>query len=108
VCSDENDDETWMAKTLETGLLKYAQQNKASLIVFKDFMHSIGPSSRRSFKRLRAHGEGMPMTRLLLRYDNWTNISNAKQGYPEIFAPKFRKTERVPKIEMQVVTDIAP
>ncbi len=29
--SDEND-ETWMAKTLETGLLKYAQQNKASLM----------------------------------------------------------------------------
>src|SRR5213593_2260029 len=32
--SDKNN-ETWIAKTLETELLKYAQQNKASLIVVK-------------------------------------------------------------------------
>ncbi len=106
--SDEND-ETWMAKTLETGLLKYAQQNKASLIVFKDFYAQYRPVLAPLCSSGYARMASMPMTRLLLRYDNWDEyFRTLSKATRKDLRRKFRKTERVPKIEMQVVTDIAP
>ena len=106
--SDEND-ETWMAKTLETGLLKYAQQNKASLIVFKDFYAQYRPALAPLCSSGYVRMASMPMTRLLLRYDNWDEyFRTLSKATRKDLRRKFRKTERVPKIEMQVVTDIAP
>jgi len=106
--SDEND-ETWIAKTLETGLLKYAQQNKASLIVFKDFYAQYRPVLAPLCSSGYARMASMPMTRLLLRYDNWDEyFRTLSKATRKDLRRKFRKTERVPKIEMQVVTDIAP
>jgi len=106
--SDKND-ETWMAKTLETGLLKYAQQNKASLIVFKDFYAQYRPALAPLCSSGYVRMASMPMTRLLLRYDNWDEyFRTLSKATRKDLRRKFRKTERVPKIEMQVVTDIAP
>jgi len=106
--SDKND-ETWIAKTLETGLLKYAQQNKASLIVFKDFYAQYRPALAPLCSSGYVRMASMPMTRLLLRYDNWDEyFRRLSKATRKDLRRKFRKTERVPKIEMQVVTDIAP
>src|SRR6266576_225625 len=106
--SDEND-ETWMAKTLETGLLKYAQQNKASLIVFKDFYAQYRPVLAPLCSSGYARMASMPMTRLLLRYDNWDEyFRTLSKATRKDLRRKFRKTERAPKIEMEVVSDIAP
>jgi len=106
--SDKND-ETWIAKTLETGLLKYAQQNKASLIVFKDFYAQYRPALAPLCSSGYVRMASMPMTRLLLRYDNWDEyFQTLSKATRKDLRRKFRKTERVPKIEMQVVTDIAP
>jgi Acetyltransferase (GNAT) domain len=106
--SDKND-ETWMAKTLERGLLKYAQQNKASLIVFKDFYAQYRPALAPLCSSGYVRMASMPMTRLLLRYDNWDEyFRTLSKATRKDLRRKFRKTERAPKIEMQVVTDIAP
>jgi hypothetical protein len=106
--SDKND-ETWMAKTLERGLLKYAQQNKASLIVFKDFYAQYRPALAPLCSSGYVRMASMPMTRLLLRYDNWDEyFRTLSKATRKDLRRKFRKTEGVPKIEMQVVTDIAP
>src|SRR5437773_7357707 len=106
--SDKND-ETWMAKTLETGLLNYAQQNKASLIVFKDFYAQYRPALAPLCSSGYVRMASMPMTRLLLRYDNWDEyFRTLSKATRKDLRRKFRKTERVPTIEMQVVTDIAP
>ncbi len=106
--SDKND-EMWMAKTLETGLQKYAQRNKASLIVFKDFYAQY----RAAFAPLCSSGyvrmASMPMTRLPLLYNNWDEyFRTLSKATRKDLRRKFRKTECVPKIEMQVVSDIAP
>src|SRR5438105_10811186 len=68
--SDEND-ETWIAKTLETGLLKYAQQNKASLVVLKDFPAKYRLALETSRSNGYARIPSMPMTRLPLHYQDW-------------------------------------
>jgi predicted N-acyltransferase len=106
--SDKND-ETWMAKTLETELLKYAQQNKASLIVFKDFYAQYRPALAPLCSSGYVRMASMPMTRLPLRYDNWDEyFQTLSKATRKDLRRKFRKTERLPKIEMQVVTDVAP
>src|SRR5216117_167541 len=106
--SDKND-ETWIAKTIETGLQKYAQRNKASLIVFKDFYAQYRPALAPLCSSCYVRMASMPMTRLLLRYDNWDEyFRTLSKATRKDLRRKFRKTERVPKIEMQVVTDIAP
>ncbi len=105
----DKDDEMWMAKTLETGLQKYAQRNKASLIVFKDFYEqyraALAPLCSSGYVRMAS----MPMTRLPLLYNNWDEyFRTLSKATRKDLRRKFRKTECVPKIEMQVVSDIAP
>ncbi|PYI71279.1 MAG: GNAT family N-acetyltransferase [Verrucomicrobia bacterium] len=106
--SDEND-ETWMAKTLETGLLKYAQQNKASLIVFKDFYAEYRPALASLCSNGYARIPSMPITRLLLPYANWDEyFRTLSKATRKDLRRKFRKAERVAEIEMEVVSDITP
>src|SRR5262249_10458310 len=69
--ASEKSDEPWLAKTLETGLLKYAQQNKASLIVFKDFYAQYRPALAPLCSSGYVRMASMPMTRLPLPYNNW-------------------------------------
>ena len=102
-------DETWVANVLQASLSTYARQNKASLIVLKDF-----PATYRStLERFHLNGytriPSMPMTRLPLHYHNWDEyFRTLSKATRKDLRRKFRKAERAPKIEMQVVSDITP
>ena len=102
-------DETWVANVLQASLSPYARQNKASLIVLKDF-----PATYRSkLEGFPLNGytriPSMPMTRLPLHYHNWDEyFRTLSKATRKDLRRKFRKVERAPKIEMQLVSDITP
>ncbi len=102
-------DQQWVAKALRTSLRIYAWQNKASLVVLKDF-----PAKYRSTLevfRLNDYARipSMPMTRLPLHFENWDEYFHTlSKATRKDLRRKFRKAGRAPKIEMAVVTDIAP
>src|SRR5947207_6780215 len=51
----------------------------------------------------------MPMTRLSLHYANWDEyFGTLSKATRKDLRRKFRKTERAPKIEMEVVNDVTP
>jgi predicted N-acyltransferase len=102
-------DEAWAANALQASLSSYARQNKASLVVLKDF-----PATYRSeLKTFRIDGyariPSMPMTRLQLHYKNWDEyFRTLSKATRKDLRRKFRKAERAPRIEMEVVSDIEP
>ena len=102
-------DEPWVANALHATLLTYARQNKASLIVLKDFPAKY----RATLENFRANGyariPSMPMTRLSLKHASFDDYL-ATLGYMtrKNLRRKFRKAERAPAIDMEVVSDIAP
>src|SRR5437870_163852 len=102
-------DESWVAQALQASLRTYASQNKASLVVLKDF-----PANYRSALEMfpsngYARIPSMPMTRLALHYDNWDEyFRTLSKATRKDLRRKFRKAEHAPKIDMQVVEDIAP
>src|SRR6266496_6481493 len=106
-CHDK--DEEWTAAALRESLRTYAKQNKASLTVLKDF-----PANYRSrLETLAMNGyariPSMPMTRLSLGYENWDEyFRTLSKATRKDLRRKFRKADRVAKIEMEVVTEIAP
>src|SRR5881394_2288023 len=67
---NENDQQ-WLANALRTSLQTFARQNKASLVVLKDFPRTY----RSALETLRSNDyariPSMPMTRLPLRYEDW-------------------------------------
>jgi len=105
----DKNDEPFVAKALQSSLQIYARQNKASLVVFKDF-----PANYRSaLEVLSSSGyariPSMPMTRLSLRYKNWEEyFSTLSKATRKDLRRKFRKAERAPNIRMEVVTDVTP
>jgi predicted N-acyltransferase len=105
---DEND-QPWVAAALEAILRTYARKNKASLVVLKDF-----PANYRSpLETFRSNGyariPSMPMTRLPLGYENWDEyFRTLSKATRKDLRRKFRKAGRAAKIEMEVVTNIAP
>lgn len=107
-CNNE-DDESWLASALQSTLRTYAKQNKASLVVFKDF-----PANYRSaLETLCSHGyariPSMPMTRLSLSYADWDQyFSTLSKATRKDLRRKFRKAERAARIEMEVVNDLTP
>jgi predicted N-acyltransferase len=105
---DENDEPS-VANALQTTLRTFARQNKASLAVFKDFPANY----RLALERLRLNGyariPSMPMTRLSLQYENWDEyFRTLSKATRKDLRRKFRKAERAPKIEMEVVNDVTP
>ena len=94
---------------LRAALVRIARGSQASLIVFKDF-----PSSYRGTLRLLetngfARVPSMPLTRLALNYANWEEFfATLSKATRKDLRRKFRKAEKAPKIDMEVVTDIAP
>jgi predicted N-acyltransferase len=100
-------DEAWVANALQESLSTYARQNKASLIVLKDF-----PATYRSkLETFSLNGytriPSMPMTRLPLPYHNWDEyFRTLSKATRKDLRRKFRKAEQAPKIEMEVVSDI--
>jgi predicted N-acyltransferase len=105
----DDNDEASVANVLQATLRTFAKQNKASLIVFKDF-----PANYRStLDVLRSNGyariPSMPMTRLSLQYENWDEyFRTLSKATRKDLRRKFRKAERAPTIEMEVVHNITP
>jgi predicted N-acyltransferase len=103
------EDQQWMAEALPEALQSLARQTSPSLIVFKDFYAKY----RGDLDSLGLHGyirfPSMPMTRLSLEHASFDDYL-ASIGYTtrKSLRRKFRKTERAPKIDMEVVTDITP
>jgi predicted N-acyltransferase len=102
-------DETWLAQALPPILLSFAKQQRASLVVWKDFPATY----RSSLSALKSNGyarvPSMPMTRLRIDYKNFDEYLG-QIGYMsrKSLRRKFRKTERAAKIEMEVVIDVTP
>jgi predicted N-acyltransferase len=98
-----------VANALQATLRTLAKQNKASLIVFKDFRTNY----RSALEGLRSNGyariPSMPMTRLSLAYENWDEyFRTLSKATRKDLRRKFRKAERAPKLKMNVVNDITP
>jgi predicted N-acyltransferase len=103
------DQEQFTAEALGATLRKYARENKASLVVFKDFparyRRSLGTLRERGYTRIPS----MPMTQLNLGFQNFDEYLRTL-GYVsrKSLRRKFRKTERAAKIDMEVLNDISP
>src|SRR5438874_1528857 len=104
-CDEKN--EALVASSLQASLSTYARQNKASLIVLKDF-----PATYRSkLETFPLNGyariPSMPMTRLPLPYNNWDEyFRTLSKATRKDLRRKFRKAGQTAKIEMEVVSDI--
>lgn len=102
-------DSSWIAQALHASLRTIARQNKASLIVLKDF-----PSNYRdSLAHFSANGyervPSMPLTRLELNFSNFEDfLGSLGKITRKGLRRKFRKTERAAKIDMEVIGDITP
>src|SRR5207237_1336733 len=103
------DDEKCIAEALGSTLRDWAWANKASLVVFKDFLakyrETLAVLSRHGYTRVPS----MPMTRLALSFRDFDEYLGTL-GYisRKSLRRKFRKTERAAKIDMEVVNDITP
>jgi predicted N-acyltransferase len=106
---DEND-ETWIANALRANLRTCARQKKASLVVLKDFpakyREALGAYTSNGYARIPS----MPMTRLTLHpFQDWDDyFRTLSKASRKDLRRKFRKAERAPKIDMEVVDDITP
>src|SRR5438876_2784665 len=102
-------DETWVANALLASLRTYARQNKASLIVLKDFPANYRSALETFALNGYARIPSMPMTRLVLCYENWDEyFRTLSKATRKDLRRKFRKADRAAKIEMEVVSEIAP
>jgi hypothetical protein len=103
-------DEPWIANALRVCLRTYARQNKAALVVLKDFpakyRAALGTFASSDYARIPS----MPMTRLALHpFHDWDEyFRTLSKATRKDLRRKFRKTERAPKIDLEIVTDIAP
>ena len=102
-------DESWAANTLQTSLSAYAKQHKASLVVLKDFPATYRSALETFPSNGYARIPSMPMTRLSLHYKDWDEyFRSLSKATRKDLRRKFRKAERAPRIEMEVVSDITP
>ena len=102
-------DEVWMAKALSASLRTYARQNRASLVVLKDFPAKYRPALESFSSNGYVRIPSMPMTRLALCYEGWDEyFRTLSKATRKDLRRKFRKAERTPKINMEVVNDVTP
>ena len=103
-------EESWVANALRASLRTYARRNKASLVVLKDFpakyREALGAYTSNGYARMPS----MPMTRLALHpFQDWDEyFRTLSKATRKDLRRKFRKAERAPKIDMEVVNDITP
>ncbi len=102
-------DQTWVAKALSASLRNYARQNRASLVILKDFPAKYRPVLEIFSSNDYARIPSMPMTRLALHYHDWDEyFRTLSKATRKDLRRKFRKAERAPKIDIEVVRDITP
>jgi len=107
--ASEEKGEAWVANALWASLRTYARQNKASLIVLKDFPAKYRPALETFHLNGYARIASMPMTRLALHYEDWDEyFRTLSKATRKDLRRKFRKAARAPMIEMEVVSEIAP
>ena len=101
-------DELWVANALQATLPTYARNSKPSLIVLKDFPATYRSKLETFLLNGYARIPSMPMTRLPLPYQDWDEyFRTLSKATRKDLRRKFRKAEQAPKIEMEVVSDIA-
>ena len=107
--ANDKHDEQWVANALQATLKTYAKHNKASLVVFKDFPANYRSALETLVSNAYAYIPSMPMTRLALPYANWDEyfVTLSKATRKDL-RRKFRRAERAPKIEMEVLNDVTP
>src|SRR5713101_689898 len=96
------EDEWWVANALFASLKKYARQNKASLVVLKDFpanyRATLSAFSSDGYTRVPS----MPMTRLSLKHASFDDyLSTLGYMTRKSLRRKFRKAERAAAIDME-------
>jgi predicted N-acyltransferase len=103
-------DEPWVANALRACLRTFARQNKASLVVLKDFPSRYRPVLETFCSNGYARIPSMPMTRLPLhQFQDWDGyFRTLSKATRKDLRRKFRKTERAPRIDMEMVNDITP
>lgn len=102
-------DGTWVADALSGVLRTIAKANKASLIVLKDFPSAYRQGLRRLASSGFARVPSMPLTRLSLNYNSFDNFfATLSKATRKDLRRKFRKADRAPRIDMDLVSDITP
>ena len=100
----------WTVDALKESLTPVARRLKAALIVFKDYPKFY----RQYLDRLHDCGftrvPSMPATKLDLNFADFEGYLKTRVSYTmrKNLRKKFRKAESGPRIECEVVTDIAP
>ncbi len=107
VCLPE--DKEWAAARLHESLKTYARNNRASLVVLKDFSamyrETLRPFSSNGYVRIPS----MPMTRLRLNYSDFEQYLNSLgKATRKNLRRKFRKTESAAPIQLEVINDVTP
>lgn len=106
-CSDA--DQRWVARALHASLKSIARAEKASLVVLKDFPSSYRPVLENFSVNGYARVPSMPLTKLELNYRDFEDfLGSLGKITRKGLRRKFRKAERAPKIDLEVVTDISP
>ncbi len=99
----------WTARALHANLMTVARQNKASLIVLKDFPSNYRDSLAHFSANGYARVPSMPLTRLELKFSNFEDfLASLGKITRKGLRRKFRKAESAAKIDMEVVGDITP
>jgi predicted N-acyltransferase len=103
------DDIAKLSKALHSSLETIARQEKASLIVLKDFP----PQYREALQRFSVNGyariPSMPLTRLELNYSSFDEyLATLGKATRKGLRRKFRKAEQAGQIDLEIVTDISP
>jgi predicted N-acyltransferase len=107
VCLPE--DKEWAAARLHESLRTYARNNRASLVVLKDFSAKY----RETFRDFSSNGyariPSMPMTRLRLNYPDFEEyLKSLGKATRKNLRRKFRKAESAAPIQLEVVSDVTP
>jgi predicted N-acyltransferase len=102
-------DQQWLGRSLHAALLGLARTKRASLVVLKDF-HSdyravLANFAGNGYERVPS----MPLTRLPLNFRDFEDfLASLSKVTRKGLRRKFRKAERSPRIDLEVVTDITP
>jgi predicted N-acyltransferase len=107
-CDDK--DKEWAANALQASLRTYARQKKASLVVLKDFPSGYRPAFEAFCLNGYSRIPSMPMTRLPLHhFQDWDDyFRTLSKATRKDLRRKFGKTQRAPRIDMEMVNDIIP
>jgi predicted N-acyltransferase len=103
------EDRSRLTKALHSNLQTIARQNKASLIVLKDFptryRESLRTFSGNGYTRIPS----MPLTRLELNFNSFEEyFATLGKATRKNLRRKFRDAEQAGKIDLEILADITP